>query len=203
MQRRLNARQKGEPPEAVQRGRAATRRPNRRAPSVGGGAIRRNRCGTATFADAATGGEGAGPFRRLSFRRQGSGGRMSPILLEVNDLKKHFPLRGGLLRPGGRRVYAVGGVSFQIDKAETLALVGEWGCGKSTVGRAILRLNRPPPFGGFVLWLHHLRDCTGTAYSAKLAFGTRRCGNPPPNAPSAPYRCRRSCRRCGCASSSG
>ena len=40
-------------------------------------------------------------------------------LLEVNDLKKHFPLRGGLLRPGGRRVYAVDGVSFQIDKAET------------------------------------------------------------------------------------
>jgi peptide/nickel transport system ATP-binding protein len=65
---------------------------------------------------------------------------MSPVLLEVNDLKKHFPLRGGLLRPGGRRVYAVDGVSFQIDKGETLALVGESGCGKSTVGRAILRL---------------------------------------------------------------
>jgi peptide/nickel transport system ATP-binding protein len=65
---------------------------------------------------------------------------MSPVLLEVNDLKKHFPLRGGLLRSGGRRVYAVDGVSFQIDKAETLALVGESGCGKSTVGRAILRL---------------------------------------------------------------
>src|SRR5262245_66015120 len=65
---------------------------------------------------------------------------MSPVLLEVNDLKKHFPLRGSLLRPGGRRVYAVDGVSFQIEKAETLSLVGESGCGKSTVGRAILRL---------------------------------------------------------------
>lgn len=65
---------------------------------------------------------------------------MSPVLLEVNDLKKHFPLRGSLLRPGGLRVYAVDGVSFRIDKAETLALVGESGCGKSTVGRAILRL---------------------------------------------------------------
>src|SRR5262249_57473597 len=53
---------------------------------------------------------------------------------------KHFPLRGSLLRPGGLRVYAVDGVSFRIDKAETLALVGESGCGKSTVGRAILRL---------------------------------------------------------------
>jgi len=89
---------------------------------------------------ARAGGEGAGPFRRLPFRRQGNGGRMSPVLLEVNDLKKHFPLRGSLLRPGGLRVYAVDGVSFRIDKAETLALVGESGCGKSTVGRAILRL---------------------------------------------------------------
>ena len=65
---------------------------------------------------------------------------MSEVLLQVNDLKKHFPLRGGVLRPRGRRVYAVDGVSFQIERAETLALVGESGCGKSTVGRAILRL---------------------------------------------------------------
>jgi peptide/nickel transport system ATP-binding protein len=68
---------------------------------------------------------------------------MSVPLLQVNDLKKHFPLRGGLavFAPGRRRwVYAVDGVSFHIDKAETLALVGESGCGKSTVGRAVLRL---------------------------------------------------------------
>jgi peptide/nickel transport system ATP-binding protein len=58
-------------------------------------------------------------------------------LLEVNDLTKHFPVRGGLR---GAVVYAVDGVSFHIDKGETLALVGESGCGKSTVGRAILRL---------------------------------------------------------------
>jgi peptide/nickel transport system ATP-binding protein len=60
-------------------------------------------------------------------------------LLEVNDLKKHFPVRGGLLH-AARVVYAVDGVSFHIDRGETLALVGESGCGKSTVGRAILRL---------------------------------------------------------------
>src|SRR5262244_1573754 len=68
---------------------------------------------------------------------------MSVPLLQVKDLKKHFPLRGGLsaFAHGRRRwVYAVDGVSFHIDKAETLALVGESGCGKSTVGRAILRL---------------------------------------------------------------
>src|SRR5437773_1247746 len=65
---------------------------------------------------------------------------MSEVLLQVNDLKKHFPLRGGVLRPRGRRVYAVDGVSFQIDRAETLRLVGESGCGKSTFGRASLRL---------------------------------------------------------------
>jgi len=68
---------------------------------------------------------------------------MNLPLLQVNDLKKYFPLRRGLmtLAHGRRRwVYAVDGVSFHIDKAETLALVGESGCGKSTVGRAVLRL---------------------------------------------------------------
>jgi peptide/nickel transport system ATP-binding protein len=61
-------------------------------------------------------------------------------LLEVNALKKHFPLRGGFF--GARRgyVYAVDGVTFAISKGETLSLVGESGCGKSTVGKAILRL---------------------------------------------------------------
>ena len=61
---------------------------------------------------------------------------MREVLLAVNDLKKHFPLRGSLLRPRGRRVYAVDGVSFQIDKAETLALVGESGCGNLAVAGA-------------------------------------------------------------------
>ena len=65
---------------------------------------------------------------------------MTVPLLEVNDLKKHFVVRSGLLGTNAATVSAVDGVSFTIDKGETLALVGESGCGKSTVGRCILRL---------------------------------------------------------------
>src|SRR5580700_7989787 len=65
---------------------------------------------------------------------------MNAPLLQVNDLKKHFPVRGHLLKRNASRVYAVDGVSFEIARGETLALVGESGCGKSTVGRALLRL---------------------------------------------------------------
>jgi peptide/nickel transport system ATP-binding protein len=65
---------------------------------------------------------------------------MSGPLLEVNDLKKHFAVRSSLFGTGKAVVYAVDGVSFQLARGETLALVGESGCGKSTVGRAVLRL---------------------------------------------------------------
>ncbi|HVZ07699.1 ABC transporter ATP-binding protein [Rhodopila sp.] len=61
-------------------------------------------------------------------------------LLEVNALRKHFPIRSGLLGLETAKVYAVDGVTFDINRGETLSLVGESGCGKSTVGRAILRL---------------------------------------------------------------
>ena len=64
---------------------------------------------------------------------------MNPIILEVRGLKKHYGVKGrGASGPGAVR--AVDGVSFSIAKGETLALVGESGCGKSTVGKAILRL---------------------------------------------------------------
>ncbi len=64
-------------------------------------------------------------------------------LLEVMALKKHFPLHGGLFGGVTGQVYAVDGVTFSIEKGETLSLVGESGCGKSTVGKAILRLVDP------------------------------------------------------------
>jgi oligopeptide transport system ATP-binding protein len=61
-------------------------------------------------------------------------------LLEVRDLKKHFPIKSGVLKRTTGHVYAVDGVSFSIEEGETLGLVGESGCGKSTTGRVILRL---------------------------------------------------------------
>ena len=64
-------------------------------------------------------------------------------LLEVKGLKKHFPIRSGILKRTTGQVYAVDGVSFSVEKGETLGLVGESGCGKSTTGRAVLRLIAP------------------------------------------------------------
>jgi oligopeptide/dipeptide ABC transporter ATP-binding protein len=64
-------------------------------------------------------------------------------LLEVTDLKKHYPVRSGVLRRKVGTVHAVDGVSFTLGVGETLGLVGESGCGKSTVARAILRLVEP------------------------------------------------------------
>ncbi len=64
----------------------------------------------------------------------------APVLLDVKGLKKHFPIHGGLLGQVTAKVYAVDGVSFDIRRGETLSLVGESGCGKSTVGKALLRL---------------------------------------------------------------
>ena len=65
----------------------------------------------------------------------------SEYLLEVTNLKKYFPIKGGLLSHTVGQVKAVDGVSFRIKRGTTMGLVGESGCGKSTVGRTILRLH--------------------------------------------------------------
>jgi len=64
-------------------------------------------------------------------------------LLEITDLVKHYPVRAGVLRRAVGTVHAVDGVSFALGVGETLGLVGESGCGKSTVARSVLRLVEP------------------------------------------------------------
>ncbi|MFZ4763409.1 MAG: ABC transporter ATP-binding protein [Roseimicrobium sp.] len=64
-------------------------------------------------------------------------------LLKVQNLKMHFPVRGGVLMRAAKQCKAVDGVSFEVGTGETLGLVGESGCGKTTLGKAIVRLHRP------------------------------------------------------------
>ena len=66
-----------------------------------------------------------------------------PLLLDVRDLKMHFPIQRGFFRRTAGHIYAVDGVTFFIREGETLGLVGESGCGKTTVGRCILRAYQP------------------------------------------------------------
>jgi oligopeptide/dipeptide ABC transporter ATP-binding protein len=81
----------------------------------------------------------------LLARRRNRGRAMTEtrVLLEISDLQKHYPVRSGILRRKVGTVHAVDGVSFSVGVGETLGLVGESGCGKSTVARSILRLVEP------------------------------------------------------------
>jgi oligopeptide/dipeptide ABC transporter ATP-binding protein len=68
---------------------------------------------------------------------------MSGALVEVENLQKYFPVRGGVLQRARAQVHAVDGVDLEIAEGETVGLVGESGCGKSTFGRTLLRLHEP------------------------------------------------------------
>ena len=68
---------------------------------------------------------------------------MTDVVLEVRDLTKHYPIKKGLLGKAGACVHALEGVSFDVHRGETFAIVGESGCGKSTTGKCILRLTEP------------------------------------------------------------
>ena len=95
-------------------------------------------------------------------RPENEGMRQQPLsntLLEVEDLKVYFPvLSGGLIRRHIADVKAVDGISFTVNERETLGLVGESGCGKSTTGRGILQLERP---SGGAVWMHEPQQASG------------------------------------------
>jgi oligopeptide/dipeptide ABC transporter ATP-binding protein len=67
----------------------------------------------------------------------------SETLLELQDVKKHFPIKSGLLQKTVGHIKAVDGINLKVNKGETLGIVGESGCGKSTVGRTVIRLYEP------------------------------------------------------------
>jgi len=92
------------------------------------------------------------------------GGRAQPLLI-VDALRKHFPVRGGWLNRQTATVQAVDDVSFSVRKGETLGIVGESGCGKSTTARLLMRLIEPDA-GGMIFDGETVGDRTGITVNA-------------------------------------
>jgi len=90
-------------------------------------------------------------------------------LLEVENLVKHFPTRGGVLNRVIGKVHAVNGVTFDIERGETLGIVGESGCGKSTLGKTLVRLIDPT--GGVIRFEEH--DITALRHADMMPLRRR------------------------------
>jgi len=90
---------------------------------------------------------------------------MNPVV-QVNDLCKYFPVKGGLFNRSVGRVHAVDGVSFDIHTGTTMGLVGESGCGKSTLGRVMLQL-QPPTAGQVMIDGENIAKLSGKALTRK------------------------------------
>ena len=99
---------------------------------------------------------------------------MSTNLIEVTNLKKHFPIRSGLLYRQTGNVYAVDGVSFNVKEGETLGIVGESGCGKSTLGRTLIRIYDPTEgeiiFSGKALCEYSRKELRTARKSIQMVF---------------------------------
>lgn len=99
---------------------------------------------------------------------------MTQALLKVDNLVKHFPITGGMLGRVVDKVHAVDGVSFELMAGQTLGVVGESGCGKSTTGRCILRLIEPTSgevwFGGKCVTAMGKTELRGVARDMQIIF---------------------------------
>jgi oligopeptide/dipeptide ABC transporter ATP-binding protein len=93
-------------------------------------------------------------------------------LLQVTDLVKHFPVRGGVFNTIQGYVHAVNGVSFTIERGETVGVVGESGCGKSTLGKMVIRLIEPTPTSSSSI-RYDGREITGLDHNALMPFRRR------------------------------